>query len=155
MTPIRHILIVCEGNHCRSPLAEALMRSVLAPEVQVRSAGLDALLGHPAHRESLRLGADLGLDLSSHRGHQLTLELALSADLILVMDRAQQEACQQLAPATRGRIFLLGHWLGPAEQEIVDPIRGGGAIHEHTCKHIRRAIAAWLSRLAPDLLRNP
>ena len=155
MIHIRRILVLCEGNHCRSPLAEALLQSAMAPGVQVTSAGLDALLGHPPHEESLRLGADLGLDLSAHRGRQFTPELALNADLILVMDRAQQEACHRLAPSSRGRVFLLGRWLPEAEQEIADPIHQPVAAHEHSCAHLRRAVALWVPRLAPPSPRNP
>jgi len=149
---IRHILVLCEGNHCRSPLAEALLRKALGPGFQVRSAGLGALVGEPAHQETRRLGADLGLDISPHRGRQFRPDLALNADLILVMDRAQKAACEALAPSARGRIFLLGHWLTPDRQEIADPIRLGPDAHQLACDHIQGAIQTWLPRLAP---RNP
>lgn len=155
MPPIRRILVICEGNHCRSPLAEALLRTVLGPQFEISSAGLNALTGYPAHEESLRLSNNLDLDLCRHRGRQVTPELALEADLILVMDRAQKEACLQLAPAIRGRVFLLGHWLPAAEQEIADPINREAAAHEFTFEHLRRALALWLPRLAPPITRNP
>lgn len=153
MTPaIRRMLVLCEGNHCRSPLAEALLRKALGPGLEIRSAGLEALVDHPAHTETLCLGAGLGLDLAPHRGRQLIPDLALAADLILVMDQAQKQACEALVPSVRGRVFLLGHWLAPERQEIADPIGGGPEAHRAASAHIQTAVETWLPRLAP---RNP
>jgi protein-tyrosine phosphatase len=149
---IRHILILCEGNHCRSPLAEAMLQKALAPGIRVSSAGLDAMVGHPAHRETKALMAKAGIAvgaITAHIGRQVTADMALGADLILVMDQAQKLACERLAPSTRGRVFLLGHWLPMDQQEIPDPIRGGPETHRQAHDHIQRAIQAWLTRLAP------
>ncbi len=161
MSPaIRRILVLCEGNHCRSPLAEALLRNALGPTIEVRSAGLGALVAQPAHEETRRLAAELGLDLEAHRGRQLSTALIREADLILVMDQAQKEACESLTPSARGRVFLLGHWLAPKGQgtnarnieiegqEIADPIQGGPGAHRQACDHIQGAIQTWLPRLA-------
>lgn len=43
---IESILIVCEGNLCRSPMAAALFAAAL-PGRAVTSAGLNALVGLP------------------------------------------------------------------------------------------------------------
>ncbi len=149
---IRHILVLCEGNHCRSPMAEAMLRRALDPGIRVSSAGLDALVGQPAHRVTKAWMAKDGIHLSeitAHLGRQVTAELALSADLILVMDQAQKAACERLAPSARGRVFLLGHWLPRGEQEIPDPIRGGAEAHRQAYDRIQSAIQPWISRLAP------
>ncbi len=149
---IRHILVLCEGNHCRSPLAEAMLRQALGPDIQVTSAGLNALVGQPAHRETKALMAKEGIhlaDITAHLGRQVTPDMALGADLILVMDQAQKLACERLAPSARGRVFLLGHWLPLHQQEILDPIRGGTEAHRLAHDQIQRAIQPWISRLAP------
>lgn len=147
--PIRRILVLCEGNHCRSPLAEAMLRGAMGPRVEVCSAGLRALVGEPPHEETRRQGEAMGLDLSTHRGRQVTRDLTAKADLILVMDQAQKAACEAMNPSVRGRVYLLGHWLAPDPPAIADPIHRGPEAHRITCDHIREAVQSWLPRLAP------
>jgi len=149
MTSIRSILVVCEGNHCRSPLAEGFLRHHLAPWVQVQSAGLGALIGHPADEEVRGLMAEFGIPIEGHRGQALGLDLVLNADLILVMDQAQLRETISRFPTTRGRVFLLGHWLPETRREITDPYRQGPQAMRDTFVHIQEALAPWLSCLMP------
>ena len=81
---IRHILIVCVGNICRSPMAEAVLRHELREkdEMTVESAGLGALVGEQASEHAMALMRERGIDISSHRGQQLTPELVSEAELI-------------------------------------------------------------------------
>lgn len=146
---IRSILVLCEGNHCRSPIAEALLRTALGPSIRVESAGLGALAGVPAAEPAQELMRARGQDIGSHRGRQLTPALALSADLLLVMTFAQKLATEALVPSARGRVYLLGHWLSEDQQEVADPFQLGSEAYRLALQHIDRAIAAWLPRLAP------
>ncbi len=155
MSPaIRHVLVLCEGNHCRSPLAEALLLRDLAPDITVSSAGLGALVGQPVHEEVARVASELGLDLSGHRGRQFSPELALNADLILVMDQAQKAACEFMVPSARGRVFLLGHWLPEARREIADPYQQSEMAFRRTQDHILQALGFWMTRLARKAQRT-
>jgi protein-tyrosine phosphatase len=130
-------------------MAEFLLKASLGPEVVVESAGLGALLGAGAAPEARALLEAKGLDLSAHRARQLTVEAALAADLVLVMDRRQKLRCESLVPSARGRIFLLGHWLPQDRQEIADPYRRGDEAFRLALHHIEHAITAWLPRLLP------
>ena len=144
---IRHILILCEGNHCRGPMAEALLRSSLPKGIYVESAGLEALVGQPADPEARRILARQGLDISAHRGRQLTPEMALAVDLILVMDLPQKAWCEQMIPSALGRIFLLGHWLPSPPREIADPFRQGSDAFATAFESIRQSVVSWLPQL--------
>ncbi|HJV48205.1 MAG TPA: low molecular weight protein-tyrosine-phosphatase [Geothrix sp.] len=145
--PIRSVLVLCVGNHCRAPIAEGLLRAALSPAIQVGSAGLKALVDCPAAPEAARIMREHGHDISSHRGRQMTPELAMGADLILVMDANQKEWCTQLVPAARGRIFLLGHWLSTPPLEIEDPFGHGPEAFSRVYKDIHQSVSAWLPHL--------
>lgn len=143
----RRILVLCEGNYCRSPMAEVLLRASLGPASDVSSAGLGALHGQGAAPEALALMASRGLDLSSHRCRQVTPQHVRDADLVLVMDRRQKARCESVVPSARGKVFLLGHWLDPERQEVADPYRRGEAAFRDALDHIDESVTAWLSRL--------
>lgn len=147
----RNLLVLCEGNHCRSPLAAALLAKALgdrgAGPFTVASAGLHALTGAPADAEITRLAREMGVDLDSHRGQNLEPGMALGADLIFVMDAPQKARLFDRLPATRGRVFLLGHWLRDGEQEIPDPFKRGPEAMAASARHIQAAVQAWMPRL--------
>jgi protein-tyrosine phosphatase len=88
-----------------------------------------------------------GLDLSGYRGRQLTAGLALATELILVMETRQKDACEQLLPSLRGRVFLLGAWLEGPAREIPDPYRGGQEAFRAALDHLDLAVASWARRL--------
>ncbi|MDR3669582.1 MAG: low molecular weight phosphotyrosine protein phosphatase [Holophaga sp.] len=143
----RSILVLCEGNHCRSPIAAALLSHALG-SVRVESAGLAAQEGCPPHPEAVRLMAALGLDISAHAGRRLTPATALAADLILVMDRGQKDWCERLVPSVKGRVFLLGHWQRPSPLEIADPFGQGPEAFQAAFQDITHCVRAWLPRVS-------
>lgn len=139
------ILVVCTGNLCRSPMAEAWLRHRLADSaVHVCSAGLAARAGAPADANAVALLSGRGLDISSHRSRQLNESDILGAELVLVMERWQKSEIERRCPAGRGRIFLLAHWQGV---EIADPLGGSMAIFEDVFANIDAAIGSWIERI--------
>ena len=66
MTQRKHILFICTGNTCRSPMAEGLFRKLSAghPEWQAGSAGTSAWHGQEASPETLHVLEAHGVNLS-------------------------------------------------------------------------------------------
>ncbi len=119
---LERVLMVCTGNVCRSPMAEALLRARFAARGRgsVSSAGLSALVGRPAEPLAVELLAERGIDLSAHRARQLTPDMVAAAELVVVMEAAQQHELERLAPAARGRVHRLGRFGG---FDVPDPFR--------------------------------
>ena len=106
-----HILFVCTGNVCRSPIAERLtaaygVRSKLAG-LEVSSAGTRAMIGQPIHESAAAVLASLGGDASNFAARHLSMKIASDADLILTMTRAHRDAVLELAPRQLPRVFTL------------------------------------------------
>jgi protein-tyrosine phosphatase len=105
------ILTVCKGNHCRAPLAAAVLRRRGRTDVEVRSAGIrDWHVGKPAHPIMIEIAAHHGYDLTDHRGAQITPELLNWADTVLAMDNAVLETLTEFAATSdtgpRLRLYL-------------------------------------------------
>ncbi|WP_084223400.1 low molecular weight phosphatase family protein [Mycolicibacterium holsaticum] len=106
-----HLLFICTGNICRSPLAERLASAyadqLQIPDLDVSSAGIRAVIGHPIHPDSAAVLQQLGGDAANFAARQLTLKVASNADLILTMTRAQRNAVLEVAPRQLHRTFTL------------------------------------------------
>ncbi len=142
-----NILIVCEGNICRSPMAEMLLKERVklnrAP-VKITSAGLFALCGHPADPKVQEILLEEGIDCSSHRAIQLTQKMLLNADLVLVMEQQQCKKIKCDLPSVCGKVHLLGKW---GNFEIPDPYRQTKEVFKNTFSLIQEAIDDWRQRL--------
>lgn len=139
------VLVVCVGNICRSPMAQALLAARLGGHgVRVESAGLGALVGHPADPTALELLAELGQDLGAHRARQVAARHVREFELILVMEQWQKRELETLYPQARGRVFRLGHWRGV---DIADPYRRPRAVFEQALAAIRAGVDDWVGKL--------
>ena len=150
----KRILLVCTGNICRSPLAEALLTHALrergAQDVEVSSAGTGAWDGAPASEGAYLVGLERGLDLSGHRARLLTRELAEQADLVLTMARHHRARVQELGG--EGRVFVLGEYAGRTaeEAEVSDPFGGDLDVYRQTCEELEQLVAAVAERLVAE-----
>jgi protein-tyrosine phosphatase len=134
------VLMVCVGNVCRSPMAEAELAARLARRgvrAVVESAGLAPAIGHPADPIAQQLMAERGLDLSGHRSRQLTPDLIRSFELILVMEAEQIRAVEGMLPGARGRVHRIGRW---GNFDVPDPYRRDRGAFERALALILRGL---------------
>ncbi|MDB5243934.1 MAG: protein tyrosine phosphatase [Spirosoma sp.] len=137
------ILVLCEGNICRSPMAQGVLAAAL-PKMQVRSAGLGALIGMPADEIAVRLMKERSIDIAEHRATQINRQMCLDADVVLVMGHEQRSRVESLYPQSRGRVFRLGEY---TNQDIPDPYRQPEAAFRHSLTLIQEASQEWLRRI--------
>lgn len=155
---MKRILVVCTGNICRSPMAQALLehelrRAGLDHRVEVVSAGTAALVGEGASAGSVLAMAGRGLDITAHRAQQLDAHLVRTADLILVMEEAHRRRLFYNWPEVLSKTFLLSEMAGE-HLDIADPYGGPQAEYEHTAALladlIERGLPAIRKRLGLD-----
>ena len=137
------ILVVCEGNICRSPMAEGLLAAAL-PQMQVRSAGLGALIGMPADETAVRLMQERSIDITAHRAVQINRQMCLESDMVLVMDAEQRQRLEQLYPQGRGRVFRLGEY---SKLDVPDPYRQSEQAFRSALLLIDEGVTQWLHRI--------
>jgi protein-tyrosine phosphatase len=139
MSP-RHftVLFVCTGNICRSAYAASLASNVI-PAANVVSAGTRAAVDCHAPDELVQVAAARGLDMTAHRGRQLTRDDVERADLVLGLAREHRSAALRLHPRSSRYAFSLLEFARLAEgaelgattsDEPFDPGRARDAVAE-------------------------
>lgn len=133
---IYKLCVVCLGNICRSPMAEALVRAELtaaglADRVHVESAGTgDWHLGEPMDRSARAELSRRGFDGSAHRARQINADWLDQFDLLIAMDTSNLRNLQRMAAGRpdildRIRLFRSFDPAAPDGAEVPDPYGGG------------------------------
>jgi protein-tyrosine phosphatase len=128
------ILFVCEGNVCRSPWAERMVRHALAPLapglLRIESAGTRAQPGRPIDAETIKLLSLVGVDGSGHVARRVTADMLSNATLILTATRAQRRTVVTIHPRAVRSTFTMrqfgrllsqpGAAAGPVSEDSVE-----------------------------------
>ncbi len=116
------ILMVCLGNICRSPLAEGIMRQLVAAQNlkwEVASAGTGNWhIGQAPDHRSIAAAQKSGYDISMQRAQQFSAGMFSKYDLILVMDLKNLSDVNNLAK-TKEELQKVKLFLD--NDELVDP----------------------------------
>jgi protein-tyrosine phosphatase len=152
----RHIVFVCTGNTCRSPLAEALCKKLLAERLGcaveqlpergfvVLSAGVAAMMGGGAAAEAVEVARECGVDLTAHRSQPLAPELAEKADYLVAMTAGHLLSLAYQYPDLADRCRLLS----PEGDDIPDPIGCDLDVYRDCARALARHLEGLVAELA-------
>ena len=139
-----NILVVCVGNICRSPMAEALLKQRF-PNKIIDSAGVGALVGHPADPAALEIMTNQQIDITTHVAKQIDEQLAKKVDLIFTMSDGQTKWIEERWSFCRGKTFKLGHW---SDKDIADPYKHEMSAFETAYQDIVDGIEQWADKIS-------
>ena len=132
-----HILIVCTGNICRSPMGQGLLTHALSaqPEplrsLKVLSAGVAAHTGEPISENSVVALRKAGIDISHLRSQGLTQQMLDDALVVFGMTESHRSIIRARARPVPEHLYLFREFLPPpAAREIGDPYGGPLKLYE-------------------------
>lgn len=145
-----HILVVCTANICRSPVAEALLRSKLQDaglaDWTVASAGTWAAEGHPAAPFSTALMEEQGLNIQAHRSQPVTDRLMQQADLLLCLETDHVRALRRAYPSHQDKIYTLRQMVDK-RGSVRDPYGGSRRQYERMAAEVADLIELGWPRI--------
>ena len=147
------ILVVCLGNICRSPTAEAALREAIADaglddRVEVDSVGTgDWHVGHGPDERMVAAAAADGLTLTG-TARQIVADDVAQAHLVVVMDRQNRRDVLAVAPDAAGKVRLFREFdPEPDAEDVPDPYYGGDDGFAEVVRIVRRSARGLVEQL--------
>ncbi len=151
MSAPKHVLFVCTGNTCRSPMAEGLFRKAVADreDISVSSAGVAASKGTPASRETLQVLKKRGASLEVFKSRPVSEQILAEATHVFAMTEGHLAALEACFPQHADKLFLVREFSGITDKrqgiDVPDPIGMGPVAYEEVAKVLDAAIPAIIS----------
>lgn len=148
-------LVVCTGNTCRSPMAEAFLRKRFAEKlgckideledhgVTILSAGIAAMPGGRPSEQAVDVIKNFGMDISQHCSQPITFREAQFADIILTMTNGHRQAIVTQWPGVESRTFTLRR----DGADITDPIGMPVEIYKKCAEQIDENVVQWVNSI--------
>lgn len=125
------ILFVCQGNICRSPLGEGILRKQaaergLAGRVETDSAGIGGWhIGEAPDPRSVDVGLRNGIDIAALKARKVRTADFNHFDMIFAMDRSNLRDLVRIAPHdSSADIHLFMDFVSGEKRDVPDPYYG-------------------------------
>lgn len=145
-----NIYLICTGNTCRSPMAEAILRSRGIENVSVRSAGVHAQDGWPISLNAKTLIEEADM-LYTPVSRAVSSEDLKWADVVLTMTEGHKANLIYSHPEVKYKTFTLKGFVKPdSTGDVYDPY--GGDID--TYRHVFNELSGIIDVLEQKLMEE-
>ena len=147
---LMNIYLICTGNTCRSPMAEAILRSKGIANMSVRSAGIHAQDGWPIslNAKALIETADIPYTPVSRAVSSEDLQWA---DVVLTMTEAHKDALLYSYSEAADKVFTLKGFVGPdSTGDVQDPFGGDLETYRQAFNELSEIISVLEQKLTEE-----
>ncbi|MFJ7825545.1 low molecular weight protein arginine phosphatase [Psychrobacillus sp. NPDC096623] len=146
-----NILFVCTGNTCRSPIAEALLKSQKIDGLEVRSAGIYAKDGGPISQNS-QLVLEQEMIPFTRSSSAINESLVDWADLILTMTASHKHAIILGFPHAISKVYMYKEFVTPNDiKDVSDPYGGDLNTYEGTFRELQVLTNELVNKLQGEI----
>jgi protein-tyrosine-phosphatase len=151
MSEPKHVLFVCTGNTCRSPMAEGLFRKAIAgrTDFTVGSAGVAASKGSSASPETLTVLKKRGASLNGFKSRPVSEAILNAATHVFAMTEGHLATLETRFPQYADKFFLVREFSGISDKrqgiDVPDPIGMGLPAYEDVAKVLEAAVPAIIA----------
>ena len=112
-------------------------------DIEVISAGTSAFVGMSPTEQTKALLLKEGIDVSGHIAQKLSTQMLKRADLILVMEKLQEENIFNMLPMVKNRVYLLKEFAKMSDNDlsIYDPMGNSEEFYQSSFNTIKEAVA--------------
>lgn len=145
---MKNILFVCTGNTCRSPMAEAILKSYQLEGVNVKSAGVYAYPGESASVNAMLVLNDNKIT-HDHSASPFGEKDVEWADYIFTMTEGHKQLIASRYPQAIERTFTLKEFVlgNPYDRDVSDPFGGSKQMYEQTFAELKQLINALVEKI--------
>ena len=146
MSDLKHVLFVCTGNTCRSPMAEGLMRKAIGErkDITTSSAGVAAFPGGAMSSETQQILKAKNAIIEDFQSQPVTPELLEQVSHVFAMTEGHLAILMAHFPEHEDKYYLLREFSGIKDKrdgtDVPDPIGMGMPAYQEVAKVFEAAI---------------